>query len=146
MSFSVGSLFSLSLDTKPLWGSLSSQEMIEHLLFSVRVSSGKIESKIITPKEKIKKAVSFLHSKKPLPKNIVVPFFKKPPPLVFSSIKKSVSVLEKELLYFHLFFKKNPTKKIAHPIFGWLSYKEWCLLHEKHFRHHFEQFGLSFLF
>jgi len=146
MSFSVASLFSLSLDTKPHWGSLSPQEMIEHLIFSVKVSSGKIESKIVTPKEKINKAVSFVHSKKPMPKNLVVPFFKNPPPLVFSSIKESVSVLEKELLFFHVFFKKNPAKKTAHPVFGWLSYKEWCLLHEKHFRHHFEQFGLSLLF
>jgi len=97
VSFSVASLYSLSLEAKPLWGSLSPQEMIEHLVFSVRVSFDKIESKIITPKEKISKAASFVYSKKPLPKNIVVSFFKKPTSFLVGCLIKNGVLFTKKI-------------------------------------------------
>lgn len=127
---------------KPSWGLLSPQEMVEHLSATVQMSSGKKIYRVVTPLEKIDSARAFVYSDKPMPKNFKAPFFPSPPKLIFPSLKESVLGLQKEIVFFHKTFRSFPKKKTVHPVFGALSYKEWCLVHNKHFLHHFRQFGL----
>ena len=39
-------------------------------------------------------------------------------------------------------FNSDPNYKAIHPIYGELDFDLWCRLHQKHYTHHFKQFGL----
>ena len=42
LSFYIEKLNNLSVDTKPVWGKMTSQHMVENLIQSVQLSNGKI--------------------------------------------------------------------------------------------------------
>lgn len=67
----------LTSETKPLWGEMSSQRMVEHLTDTLKIASGKIKFPLEIPEDKIDKMQEFLNSDKPMARGIVVPFAKK---------------------------------------------------------------------
>ncbi|MDP3683019.1 MAG: hypothetical protein Q8S01_03720, partial [Ignavibacteria bacterium] len=60
-------------ETKPLWGKMSAQHMIEHLILAVKTSNGKLTIGCFNPPEKIPALKRFLMSARPLPKEFVNP-------------------------------------------------------------------------
>jgi hypothetical protein len=44
---------------------------------------------------------------------------------------------------FENYFSLHPNATFIHPRLGHLYYKEWVIVHNKHFTHHFKQFGLT---
>jgi oxepin-CoA hydrolase/3-oxo-5,6-dehydrosuberyl-CoA semialdehyde dehydrogenase len=63
--------------------------------------------------------------------------------LEFKNMEAATLELENILERYEQFFENNPDIKTAHPTFGYLTKKEWDVFHQKHFIHHFSQFGLS---
>jgi len=137
-------LKSLNKDSLPLWGKMTSQHMIEHLILAVQLSNGKhIINECINPPEKYPLLKRILHSSKPLPKNFVNTIIGEGlKPLIHQNLELAKEDLLIEIENFELFFKKNPEAKPMNITFGPLNYEEWIIFHNKHFTHHLTQFGL----
>ena len=129
--------------TQPLWGKMSTQHMVEHLLLAVKMGNGKLKLDCINPPEKLPTLKKFLMSDRPMPKGFVNPAIGSDNlPLNFSSLSEAISNLKSEVDDYHRFFKENPDAKTMNITFGELNKTEWDQFHKKHFTHHLEQFGL----
>jgi len=131
-------------NTKPLWGNMTAQHMVEHLILVVQTSNGKIIlSECMNPPKKYPLLKRILQSSRPLPRNFVNTVVGAGlKPLVYKNLQSAKEDLIVEIQNFNLFFKKNPEAKPLNVTFGPLSHKEWILFHNKHFTHHLTQFGL----
>ena len=135
-------LESLAPNKKPLWGEMTPQHMVEHLSKSLKMSTGKISFPLEINEEIIPKMQSFLESDKPMARNIAVSFAPKNTELRHEEIELAIDELILEWIDFEEFFATNSTQRTLHPYYGLLDYHQWCKLHQKHFSHHFEQFGI----
>ncbi len=135
-------LASLESTTKPLWGAMSAQRMVEHLTDAVRMSNGKESFELEIPADRIEKMQLFLASDKPMAKNIEVAFAGKDVPLRHSEIELAIDELTEEWCDFEEVYDENPELTNIHPYYGQLNFDQWKRIHAKHFTHHFEQFGL----
>jgi hypothetical protein len=134
-------LKTIDKDTKPAWGLMNVQQMIEHMSDSFRVANGKVPQKIITPLENIPKMKAFIMSDIPFKentKNRTLP--EAPAPLKNTTVQKAVEELQKEIEDFFTVFKNAPDKIIDNSIFGDLNFNEWIHLLNKHCIHHLKQF------
>lgn len=132
----------LTLETKPFWGDMSAQRMVEHLTDTIKIASGKIKFPLEVPEDKIEKMQAFLDSDKPMARGIVVPFAKKNEELRNEEIELAIDEFLLEWLDFDEHYAENESRTEAHPYYGQLNYQQWCRLHSKHLTHHFEQFGI----
>lgn len=132
----------LSPNTKPAWGDMSAQRMVEHLSDTIMIASGKKKFPLEIPEDKIEKMVGFLESDKPMARNIEVPFAKKNEKLRHEEIELAIDEFLLEWLDFEEHFSENEYRTELHPYYGNLNYAQWCRLHAKHLTHHFEQFGI----
>lgn len=136
-------LSNLHTDSKPVWGKMSAQHMIEHLLFSLRISNGKLSVGCFVPEERWSTMKKVLMSDRSLPKNFINPIIgENLLPLEFENLHHAKENLIKEFSDFAGYFKENPAATFLNPTFGELNGIEWMQFHKKHFQHHFEQFGL----
>jgi oxepin-CoA hydrolase/3-oxo-5,6-dehydrosuberyl-CoA semialdehyde dehydrogenase len=62
--------------------------------------------------------------------------------LVYSDLERAKKKFFEEINNFEEYFKENPEIKPINATFGPLNYEEWVAFHNKHFTHHFTQFGL----
>ncbi|OAB79698.1 phenylacetic acid degradation bifunctional protein PaaZ [Cochleicola gelatinilyticus] len=135
----------LTEDTKPKWGVLTAQHMIEHLEQTYRIASGELQDfDVATPEKYLQKTYESLYNYEPFPKNTNFPLLEKGiladlqhPDLDTAKTK----FLEARIEYMR-YFKENPESKLNNIVFGELDKFEWYLLERKHLNHHFEQFGL----
>ncbi|MDC7994541.1 phenylacetic acid degradation bifunctional protein PaaZ [Altibacter sp. HG106] len=139
------SLAKLSEDTKPQWGNMSPQHMVEHLEHSYRIASGEIQDfEVATPEEYLEKTHATLYNYKKMPHGYNFPLYEEGEtlPLQHQSLdsakEKMLEAREEYLNY----FKHNPEARTLSPVFGALNKFEWYLLERKHLNHHFEQFNL----
>jgi len=138
-------LNALTEDTKPKWGIMTPQHMIEHLEYTYRIASGEIQDfEVATPEKILEKVHNSLYNYKPFPKGSDFPLLKKGEledlqhENLVEAISKLVGVRQDYLGY----FKENPDAKLNNLVFGEMNKYEWYLLERKHLNHHFEQFGL----
>lgn len=131
-------------DTKPEWGIMTPQHMVEHLCDAVKISNGKLVNlDCMNPDEKLPILKRFLNSSRPLPQNFVNTVVgSELKPLANHNLKEAISELEKEISEIDVFFELNSDAKPINPTFGPLNKEEWIQFHKKHFRHHMKQFGL----
>ena len=133
----------LKPSTPPQWGLMTAQHMVEHLAFVLRAANGKLKVEVITPEEKLPKMKAFLQTDNPLPKNFKLPLLpEKPGSYECKNLYEAIEMLEKEIVDFKNHFAADQDKIEAHPTFGHLNYGEWESFQNKHFAHHFEQFGI----
>lgn len=136
-------LNNLKIDTKPLWGKMTSQHMVEHLIFAVRISNGKLKSECFNPPEKLPTLKKFLLSNRPLPQNFINPVIGEDLlPLQYDSLDKAKEILTEEINDYFEFFEDHPGATPTNVSFGDLNKDEWEIFHQKHFTHHLRQFGL----
>jgi hypothetical protein len=136
-------LILLRVNTKPLWGKMTPQHMVEHLILAMRMSSGKLKLECFNPPEKLPALKRFLMSSRPLPKLFVNPAIgEKLLPLEYSSLEEAKNILNQEIIDYLNHFELNPEVKTVNVTFGELNKEEWDVFHKKHFLHHFSQFGL----
>lgn len=138
-------LSKLTEDTKPLWGTMSPQYMLEHLEYSARISSGEIQDfDFSTPEKILEKVHATLYNYKKMPREFGAP------PRLEEELKnlkhEDLATAKVKLLEafddYEEYFKRNPDGTLKNIVFGNLNRYEWNLFHRKHFNHHFEQFGL----
>ena len=130
-------------NTQPLWGKMSAQHMVEHLILAVRMGNGKLKLECINPPDKLPTLKKILMSSRPMPKGFVNPVIGQDNlPFNYSSLDEAISKLKEEIeVYFH-FFEENPDAKPVNVTFGELNKTEWDQFQKKHFTHHLGQFGL----
>jgi len=133
----------LSEGTKALWGIMTPQHMIEHLMLTFRISSKKLKVECITPPERIPLMKKILMSERPLPKGFKNPVMGEGlSDLMFPDLITGKEELKNEMKDYIEFFDMNPEAEILNPTFGNLNKKEWEQFHYKHMKHHFQQFGI----
>lgn len=133
----------LNFESKPLWGIMTSQHMIEHLILSVKLGNGNLTIECKTPIERLPILKRFLFSNRPFPKNYINPATGNGLcPLEYGNISDAIKVLQKELENFFVFFENDSEATLVNPTYGELNFEEWMQFHKRHFDHHLGQFGL----
>ncbi len=133
----------LSEQTRPLWGKMTAQNMVEHLIWTFELSTGKSQVDYTRPDNLTERARRFLYDNRPTPQLFKNPLLgENAPPLRFESLADSKIVLHKELNRFFNHFLANQTAIHNHPIFGPLGAEDWERTQYKHCYHHLLQFGL----
>lgn len=133
----------LKPDSKPLWGNMSAQRMVEHLTDTLKIASGKTKFPLEIPEDRIEKMQAFLESDKPMARNIDVPFAKKDTELRHEEIELAIDEFLLEWIDFEEHFDEEENTTELHPYYGNLNFEQWSRLHAKHLTHHFEQFGIE---
>lgn len=137
-------LSKLKPDTKPAWGILTPQHMIEHLTYQLQIAMEEVHTQLCIPEEKVERYAEFVYNHRPMMKGFDHPLLRKgeTEDLVSGSLEEAIEKMYETKARYEEYFKQNPGKKTLNPNFGALSKFEWDLLNRKHFHHHFEQFGL----
>lgn len=136
-------LRNLPSDTKPAWGKMTLQQMVEHFVDAVRVASGKLTLPVVTPEAHLPKMQDFIRSDKPFKENTQNPIMPEvPAPVRQPTIHQALDKLQAELDYFFEVFSANGQLNTTNPIFGHLDYSLNVQLLYKHAVHHLRQFGV----
>lgn len=133
----------LKEDTKPLWGMMTPQHMVEHLIVTYKMAIGRIKIPLVISPEKAAKNKSYLLQDSPMRRGVPAPSGNNGlQPLRFDSLAESISQLKMEVEKFDEFIASHPDHLANHPYGGDLNGEEWLLFNRKHMKHHFIQFGL----
>ena len=132
-------------DSKPKWGTMTPQQMLEHLEYTYRIASGEIQDfEIATPEQYVEKVHSTLYNYEKMPREYDFPLAKESK--ITETKHPDLETAKKKLLEaradYLKYFKQNPDAKTKNVVFGELNKFEWYLLERKHLNHHFEQFNL----
>jgi len=138
-------LAKLGPDSKPQWGDMSAQQMVEHLEYTYRIASGQIQDfEISTPEKYLERTHETLYNYKKMPRDFDFPLaeqaemVKLKHPDLTKAKEKMIEARDEYLAY----FKGNDEARTKNVVFGELNRFEWYLLERKHLNHHFEQFNL----
>jgi hypothetical protein len=135
-------LGALQPETPALWGKMSAQNMIEHLVEAVEYTNGKRVADLRIPARKAnKQRRDLVHSDFVIPTEVRGYLGDATKAKRFKDLEAAIVELNNELDAFELFFKAEGITA-THFEFGPMNYKEWIIWHGKHFTHHFKQFGL----
>lgn len=132
----------LSESTKPEWGSMGAQRMVEHLTDTLGIATGNNPQVLQIPEDKIERMQGFLETDKPMARNLEVPFAGKNVPLRNEELSTAIDEFVDEWLLFEEIFESQPGHTSLHPFYGQLNFDQWRKLNDKHLNHHFEQFKL----
>ena len=133
-------LRSLNPDTKPLWGKMKPQQMVEHLIDQVSYTNGKkIPFCDFTSDIAARNKQKMIYTNLEIPKNVILGQL--PENYTYPDIETAINYLMDELAVFDSYFKTSGATAI-HGAAGPLNYDEWLIWHGKHFEHHLKQFGL----
>ena len=131
----------LQTNSKPVFGKMNGQQMIEHLSFLMQISNGKVKADYYVSDEKSLRRKSFLDSENELQIGFKPPMLAEDPyPVKFKTIQDAIDDLIHQIKEFENHFKTATIEN--HPFFGELDYEYWKKFHVKHFTHHFKQFNL----
>ncbi len=134
-------LSKINKETKPVFGKMNGQQMIEHLSFLLQISNGKVDAGYYVSDEKAARRKPFLNTDGELQIGFKATMLsEKPNELKFNSMGTAINDLFIQLDHFNLHFET--AKAENHPFFGELDYDYWQKFHVKHFTHHFKQFNL----
>jgi Protein of unknown function (DUF1569) len=140
----INSLQKLEQDQKPIWGKMTPHHMVEHLYKTVQASINEITLKIYSEESRIPVFKKLFFGERPFPKEFMNPAVGPDLlPLQFDNLKTAIVELDKVIDRYNKYFENNVSVKTIHPIFGYLTKEEWDLFHQKHFKHHLSQFGIS---
>jgi hypothetical protein len=133
----------LNPEAKGNWGLMNAQQMVEHMVISVKNANGKLKLPQLNQGETLEKFRSFLFSEKPFRENTKNPLIGDPSPLHFPDMQTAINKLRSELQHLVDVFQDNPALTTLNPIFGPLDFEGNVQLLHKHAVHHLRQFGLS---
>jgi DinB superfamily len=138
-----GALDALRPDTPALWGRMTPQEMVEHLVWTFEVSTGRVLLECPYPEDQRERMKPFLHHNRPTPHDFMNPALRDGlPPLRFPSLKAARAALQDEVDRFIEHSRTRPDTRHTHPIFGPIGVEGWSRTHFKHGCHHLLQFDL----
>lgn len=130
----------LQPDTTAIWGKMTPQQMVEHLIDQVQYTNGKKEPFCEVSEEQAKLAKQAnIYGTLQIPRNVTRGEL--PAKLIYPDLPTAIRQLMKELDDFDTYFSRPGTTAI-HGAFGPMDYEEWLIWHGKHFTHHLNQFGI----
>ena len=132
----------LNAEATGKWGQMNGQQMVEHFIWSVQNSNGKLQLPLQNQGEILEKVRAFLFSDKQFRENTKNPLLGDPQPTQYPSMNAAVDALQSELQYTADTFSRNPEMTVQHPIFGELDFEGHIQILHKHALHHLRQFGL----
>lgn len=135
----------LTENTKPSWGILTPQHLLEHLEQGYRIMSGEIQDfEIATPEKILEKVHNSLYNYDKFPRGTQFPTMKKGEleDLIHPDFETAKAKFFEARENYKTFFKENPQASMKNMVFGNLNRYESYLLERKHLNHHFEQFGI----
>ncbi len=136
-------LKNLEEGVQPVWGLMTAQHMLEHLIVVFKMALGRVKLPVITPPEKLDRARGFLISEGPMRRSVPSPIGRDElQPLRFVSLEAAREKLILEIGGYIRFTGENPDFVANHPYGGPMSTEDWLRFHKKHFIHHFTQFRL----
>jgi hypothetical protein len=132
----------LNEDSTRLFGIMTPQHMLEHLIITFKLSSGRIKIPEFEPNEKqLSQKQYLLYTDMEFPKGIRAPGLPAELlPLRFDSLQTAKEKLIQAMEEFESAFSEDPDLMTLHPRFGKLTYAEWKVFHGKHLKHHLGQF------
>jgi DinB family protein len=133
----------LAPDTRPAWGRMTAQQMVEHLTWMYDVSVGAAQVPCFVGEEQQKRIRAFLYDEHPSPRNLTNPALAGGlPPLKSPDLAAALAALD--LARRRFVDRDESARRVAftHPVFGPLVREEWSRFHCKHVFHHLLQFGL----
>lgn len=133
----------LDSHAKPIWGSMSAYQMLDHLRIAFDISIMGLKTDILTPEDKIPAFQAFLQTDRLFVKGAAMPeMFSQVSPIVDAEWEElKLRFIESLTKALH-FLDDNEDYKAAHPNFGLLNANQWKDMHQKHIKHHFTQFEL----
>lgn len=132
----------LNATSKPLWGVMSAQRMVEHLTDGINMSRGIGNNQLVVSKEKADQLKQFLFTDNQMAQNIQVPFALPDATLRNGDLEDAIDEFTVTWVDYAEEQELEPEKSTVHPFYGNLTREEWLRVHSKHFTHHFKQFGL----
>ena len=132
-------LRSLSASSTRKWGSMTVEDMLQHLRLSFSMALGELPVPSVNKRAfqvfPLKHLILYVF---PFPKGApTAPALK---PAVSTSFEEErAAVLE---LLERIASGRSECESRAHPLFGPLTHKEWCAVTYKHTDHHLKQFGV----
>ena len=138
-------LAKLTLESKPTWGIMTPQHMVEHLEYTYKIASGELQNfDISTPEKYLEKTQDSLYNYEKFPANSNFPHLKKDTlgSLIHPDLETAVANFLQQRDRYLDFFTQNPDAVLKNLVFGELNKYQWYLLERKHLNHHFEQFNL----
>lgn len=138
-------LSKLNEDTKPAWGTMTPQQMVEHLELTYRIAAGEIQDfEVATPEKVIDKVAATLWDYNKMPRDYNFPLYEAgiQPALQHKDLDEAKKAMLDARKAYLDFYKKNKKATTNNAVFGELNKYEWYLMERKHLNHHFEQFNL----
>lgn len=136
-------LSALRDDTRPGWGKMTAQQMVEHLIWAVEISTGKAQVECPFPEAQRERLKAFLYDNRPTPREFQNPALAAGlPPLRYAGTADATAALRHEVRRFLERAAATPGAARMHPVFGPIATEEWARSHFKHCYHHGLQFGL----
>ncbi|GHC56804.1 phenylacetic acid degradation bifunctional protein PaaZ [Ulvibacter litoralis] len=135
----------LTPESKPKWGIMTPQHMLEHLEYTYKIASGELQDfEIATPEKYLDVVHDSLYNFEKFPQNSKFPQLEKDTlaPLVHPDLQTAKEMFTAQRYKYLDFFKNNPDAVLKNLVFGELNRYESYLLERKHLNHHFEQFDL----
>jgi len=141
----ISKLQALDENTKPQWGVMNVQQMIEHMSDSVRIANHKFRiDQPVNPPEVVAKSYAFMMTDRPFRPNTKNSMMGEiPEPVKQPNKQAAIEELQNELDDFIKLFNDNPQRIVLNPFFGELNFDEWLHLLSKHAKHHLTQFGVD---
>lgn len=136
-------LSKLSEHSKPVFGSMTGQQMVEHLSLVTQIANGNFKVDVSISDDKAAKRKTFLDTEMELTPGFKATFLpEKPTTTKFGSMDEAIDDLISQIQHFTTIFENENTKTVIHPFFGMLDHEYWKKFQVKHFTHHFKQFEL----
>lgn len=134
----------LQPDTKPSFGMMTPQHMIEHVAQAISISNGERTIKLHVDEDRAAKQKRIMiYSDRPFPMGMQAPTIAgKLAKLRFGSLDEAKVELIRQINTFDTWHRDNPDARCMHPFLGPLTHEEWVKFHSKHVTHHFQQFFL----
>lgn len=135
----------LTENSKPKWGILTAQHLLEHLEHGYRIMAGEIRDfDVATPEKILEKVHNSLYNYDKFPKGTKYPTMKKDEleVLIHADFVTALAKFNEARETYYVFFDENPEAVLKNMVFGEMNKYASYLLERKHLNHHFEQFGL----
>lgn len=136
-------LLKLEENSKPIFGKMNAQQMIEHLSDILKIANGNWEVNVFVDDEKASRRKPFLDSEYEIQSGFKPKFLSEEPVKErFNSLSEAIEDLIFQITSFQTVFEEDKNRVVVHPFFGNLDYEYWKKFQVKHFTHHFKQFNL----
>lgn len=135
---------SLKGDEKPIFGVMTTPEMIEHLCQAYELTKDQqMDVEIVTPEENLEAYRQFLLSDKQIRFGAKKPYlYDLGTKLDLDNLAEIKKNFTDKAIDFIKYVEANPEKTSIHPTFGELKGDLLYIFHYKHITHHLKQFSL----